>query len=150
MKVKAVVKTKPEAGAEYTDFILPEMGPNDVLVKPAACAICGTDIHMYEWNEWASKNVTKSYGDLPRVLGHEFAGEVVEIGKNVTKVKVGDRVSAETHIPCGTCFLCRTGNAYNCQNLTRFKTGVLQNMPSFLKLVQKSYLKTFHTTSHRF
>jgi len=124
MKVKAIVKTQPAHGAEYLDFVLPEMGPNDVRVKPVACAICGTDIHVYEWNAWAAKTVEKAYGKLPRVLGHEFSGEVVEVGKNVTKVKVGDRVAAETHIPCGNCFLCRTGKQFNCQNVRRFKTGV--------------------------
>ncbi|MCL1817810.1 MAG: alcohol dehydrogenase catalytic domain-containing protein [Spirochaetaceae bacterium] len=124
MKVKAIVKNKREAGAEFTDFELPEMGPNDVRVKVAACAICGTDVHIYEWNDWAARTFEKSYGPLPRVLGHEFSGDVVETGKNVTKVKVGDRIAAETHIPCGSCFLCRTGKQYNCQNVKRFKTGV--------------------------
>jgi threonine 3-dehydrogenase len=124
VKVNAIVKTKRELGAEYTDFILPELGPNDVCVKVAACAICGTDVHIYEWNTWAERTVEKAYGPLPRIMGHEFSGDVVEVGKNVTKVKVGDRISAETHIPCGHCFLCRTGKQYNCQNVKRFKTGV--------------------------
>jgi threonine 3-dehydrogenase len=124
VRVKAIVKTKEARGAEYSIFELPEIGPKDVLVKVKACALCGTDLHIYEWNEWATKNFIQSYGPLPRVLGHEFSGEVVEIGSQVKKVKPGDRVSAETHIACGLCFLCRTGNAYNCQNLTRFKTGV--------------------------
>ena len=124
MKVKAVLKTKREPGAEYTDFELPEIGPNDVRVKVAACAICGTDVHIYEWNDWASNTFEKAYGPLPRVMGHEFSGEVVEVGKDVKKIKVGDRVAAETHIACNSCFLCRTGKSYNCHNMTRFKTGV--------------------------
>jgi threonine 3-dehydrogenase len=124
MKVNAVVKTKAEPGAEYTSIELPEIGPYDVLVKVKACAVCGTDMHIYDWNKWAAENFTRAYGKLPRILGHEFAGEIVETGKNVTKVKVGDRVAAETHISCGQCFLCRTGKQYNCQNLKRFKTGV--------------------------
>jgi threonine 3-dehydrogenase len=124
MRVKAVVKTQRKPGAEFTDFYLPEMGPNDVRVKVAACAICGTDVHIYEWNDWAARTFEKSYGPLPRVMGHEFSGDIVEVGKNVTKVKVGDRIAAETHIPCGSCFLCRTGKQYNCQNIKRFRTGV--------------------------
>ena len=124
MKVKAIVKTKAESGAEYTTFEIPGMGPRDVLVKVKACAICGTDVHIYDWNEWAAGNFFRAYGKLPRVLGHEFAGEIVEVGRDVTKVKKGDRVSAETHISCGKCFLCRTGKQYNCQNIKRFKTGV--------------------------
>lgn len=124
MKVKAIVKTESKPGAEYTSFEIPEMGPYDVLVKVKACAICGTDVHIYEWNEWAARNFVRAYGGLPRVLGHEFAGEIVKVGREVTKVKTGDRVAAETHIPCGQCFLCRTGKSFNCQNIRRFKTGV--------------------------
>ena len=124
MKVNAIVKTKAERGAAYTTFELPGMEPNDVLVKVKACAICGTDVHVYNWNEWAAQNFIRSYGGFPRVLGHEFSGEVADIGRNVTKVGIGDRIAAETHIPCGRCFLCRTGKQFNCQNIRRFKTGV--------------------------
>ena len=124
MMVNAIVKTKAESGADYTSFEIPEMAPRDVLVKVEACAICGTDVHIYDWNEWAAQNFIRTYGKLPRVLGHEFAGEIVEVGREVTKVKKGDRIAAETHIPCGACFLCRTGKQYNCQNIRRFKTGV--------------------------
>ncbi len=124
MKVNAIVKTRPEPGAENIPFDLPEMGAGDVLVKVRATAICGTDVHIYDWNEWAAQNFIRSYGGLPRVLGHEFSGEIVEVGKAVKKVTVGDRIAAETHIPCGQCFLCRTGNQYNCQHVKRFKTGV--------------------------
>jgi threonine 3-dehydrogenase len=109
MNVKAVVKTKRACGAEYIDFELPEMGPRDVLVKVAACAICGTDVHIYEWNDWAANTFEKSYGAMPRIMGHRFSGEVVETGKNLTKVKAGSPGAAESHIPCGSCFLCRTG-----------------------------------------
>ncbi|HEY8345243.1 MAG TPA: alcohol dehydrogenase catalytic domain-containing protein [Bacillota bacterium] len=122
--MKAVVKTKKERGAEYMDLPIPKYGPKDVLIKVKACAICGTDIHMYQWNKWAQENMERSYGPLPRILGHEVSGEVVEVGAQVTKVKPGDVVAAETHIPCGQCFLCRTGKEYNCLNLTRFKDGV--------------------------
>jgi threonine 3-dehydrogenase len=122
--VRAIVKTQPEPGSKYQDFELPEMGPRDVLVKVRACAICGTDVHIYNWNEWAARNFIKSYGELPRILGHEFAGEIIEVGSEVSKVKKGDRIAAETHISCGQCFLCRTGKQYNCQNMKRFKTGV--------------------------
>ena len=124
MKANAIVKTRAETGADYTLFEIPEMEPIDVLVKVKACAICGTDVHIYNWNEWAAQNFIRAYGALPRVLGHEFSGEVIEVGRNVTKVKIGDRIAAETHIPCGQCFLCRTGKQYNCQNIRRFKTGV--------------------------
>jgi threonine 3-dehydrogenase len=123
-KMRAIVKTKPEIGAEYLEVDVPVVGAGEVLVKVRACAICGTDIHIYQWNNWAAANVPRAYGGLPRIMGHEFCGDVVEVGPNVTKVKVGDRIAAETHIPCGQCFLCRTGKQFNCQNVRRFKNGV--------------------------
>ncbi|MCC8189195.1 MAG: alcohol dehydrogenase catalytic domain-containing protein [Planctomycetes bacterium] len=120
----AIVKTRAEPGAEYREVRVPEVGPDDVLVRVEAGAICGTDIHIYEWNAWAQENMQKAYSALPRIMGHEFSGTVVHVGKNVRKVKPGDRVAAETHIACGECYLCRTGNEYNCQYLKRFKDGV--------------------------
>lgn len=102
-------RQKAQSGAEHTSFEIPEMGPRDVRMKVEACAICGTDVHIYDWNEWAARNFIRAYGKLPRVLGHEFSGEIVEVGREVTKVKQGDRIAAETHIPCGQCFLGRPG-----------------------------------------
>ena len=90
---------------------IPEIGHRDVLVKVQAAAICGTDIHIQEWNEWAAKRVA-----IDTIIGHEFAGEVVEIGKDVTSIKVGDIVSAETHIACNTCDLCYNGHKHVCYN----------------------------------
>ncbi|MDR1521209.1 MAG: alcohol dehydrogenase catalytic domain-containing protein [Planctomycetota bacterium] len=120
----AIIKTEEKRGAEYRETNVPAIGPNDVLIKVRACAICGTDIHIYQWNKWAAANMRKAFSGLPRIMGHEFSGEVVKIGGNVGKVKIGDRVSAETHIACGQCYLCRTGNEYNCQQLKRFKDGI--------------------------
>ncbi len=122
--MNAVVKTKAQRGAEYMRVDVPDVGPEEVLVKVEVCAICGTDLHMFQWNRWAAENVIRSYGGLPRVMGHEFSGEVVKTGQNVTRVKVGDRIAAETHIPCGTCFLCRTERRHNCLDIRRFKDGV--------------------------
>jgi threonine 3-dehydrogenase len=122
--MSAIVKTKESIGAEYLEVEIPEVGPREVLVKVKACAICGTDVHMYEWNSWAAENVKKAYGPLPRIMGHEVSGIIEAVGKDVEKVKPGDRVAAETHIPCGKCFLCRTGNQFNCQYLKRFKNGI--------------------------
>ncbi|MPM66347.1 L-threonine 3-dehydrogenase [bioreactor metagenome] len=122
--MKAVVKTQKTRGAAFQIVPVPEVGPGEVLVKVRACAICGTDVHMYQWNAWANENVEKSYSGLPRIMGHEFSGDIVKVGEGVTKVKVGDRIAAETHIPCGQCYLCRTGNGFNCQNVKRFKNGV--------------------------
>lgn len=110
--MKAVVKTRPERGAEFQEVPIPHPGPGEVLVKVLATSICGSDLHIYEWNDWAQTHIR-----IPQIMGHEMAGEVVEVGKGVSRVKVGDYVSAETHIVCGRCYACRTGHAEACQNL---------------------------------
>lgn len=111
-KMRAVVKTKRELGAEILDVAIPKPGPDDVLVKVLSTSICGTDLHIYEWNEWAQQRIR----NIPQIMGHELCGEVVELGTNIKNIKVGDIVSAETHIACGDCFLCRTGLAHICRN----------------------------------
>jgi len=111
--MKAIVKEREGVGASLKDVSMPEVKPNDVLVKVETAAICGTDIHIYNWTQYA-KNVNVP---LPLIFGHEFSGEVVEIGKNVSQIKVGDIVAGETHIPCGKCYQCKTGNQHICQNM---------------------------------
>jgi len=111
-KMKAVAKTKPAPGAELINVDIPTPGPEEVLVKVLATSICGTDLHIFEWNEWAQSRIKK----LPQILGHELCGEIVELGLNVKNLKKGDVISAETHIACGHCFLCHTGNAHICVN----------------------------------
>lgn len=123
-KMWAIVKKQPEKGAEYIEMDVPKVGPGEVLVKVKAAAICGTDIHVYQWNNWAQNNFHNAYGKLPRIMGHEFSGEVVDVGPDIRKVKPGDRIAAETHIPCGHCFQCRTGDQYNCLKVRRFKDGI--------------------------
>lgn len=110
--MKALRKEKPERGITLTDLPIPEIGANDLLVKVQAAAICGTDIHIYQWSEYASSRIS-----LPHVLGHEYAAEVVEVGKNVTHITPGDRVAAETHVPCGQCYQCTTGLQHICQEM---------------------------------
>ncbi len=110
--MKAIVKTKPETGAELLDVPIPTPGPNEVLVKVLATSICGTDLHIYQWNEWAQRRIKK----LPQIMGHELCGQVVEIGANVKNIKKDDLISAETHIACGHCFMCRNGLAHICEN----------------------------------
>lgn len=111
--MKALIKQQPQAGAVYTtDAPIPTIAPNEVLVKIHAAAICGTDMHIYHWTEYARQRMK-----LPMVFGHEFAGEIVEVGANVSGYAVGDRVAGETHIPCNRCFQCRTGNQHICENM---------------------------------
>jgi len=111
--MKAIVKKKPEPGAEVATVDEPKFHKNEVLIKVKAASICGTDIHIWEWNEWARNRIRK----IPLIFGHEFAGEVVGVGKDVTNVHEGDMVSAETHIVDGTCYQCRTDRMHICQNI---------------------------------
>ena len=110
--MKAIMKIEPGPGAEVKEVGIPEIKDNEVLVKVMATTICGTDVHIYMWDEWSSKRIKP-----PMIFGHEFSGEVVEVGKSVKSVKPGDFVSAETHIACGHCYMCRTGNAHLCINV---------------------------------
>lgn len=115
--MRGVCKMAPGAGAAYrTDLPIPRIGDGEVLMRVHASAICGTDLHIYGWNEWAAKRMRK----LPIVFGHETAGEIVEIGRNVTGLRVGDRISVETHIPCNDCFQCRHGRRHICENMRIF------------------------------
>lgn len=110
--MKALVKEKAETGIwMHDDVPEPVMGPNDVLIKIKKTAICGTDIHIYNWDEWAQKRIRR-----PLVIGHEFVGEIVDVGKEVSSFfKIGERVSGEGHIPCGQCRNCRAGRAHVCR-----------------------------------
>ena len=107
--MKALVKHTPEKGIWMEDVDAPQCGVNDVKIKITHTAICGTDMHIYEWDEWAQKNL-----DLPLTVGHEFCGLIEEIGSAVTQYKVGDRVSGEGHITCKYCRNCRAGKQHLC------------------------------------
>ncbi len=110
--MKALIKDKPTRGATFTELPLPQIGENDLLVRVKAAAICGTDIHIYEWNEYAASRIK-----LPLLFGHEYSGEVVEVGRNIKNFSPGDRVAAETHVPCGHCFQCTTGLQHICKDM---------------------------------
>ena len=109
--MKALAKLKPEPGIWMTDVPVPEVGHNDVLIKIHRTAICGTDIHIYQWDEWSQKTVP-----VPLVTGHEYSGEIVELGQEVRGFQIGDRVSGEGHITCGHCRNCRAGRRHLCRN----------------------------------
>ncbi len=109
--MKALVKAKPERGIWMEDIPAPEIGHNDVLIKVNKTAICGTDIHIYQWDDWARQTIP-----VPMAVGHEFSGEIVECGIEVRGFKPGDRVSAEGHITCGVCRNCRAGRRHLCMN----------------------------------
>src|SRR3954463_8089670 len=108
----AVVKPEAKPGAEVREVKIPAFGRTDVLVKVRVASICGTDLHIYEWDRWAQNRIHP-----PLIPGHEFCGEVVAIGREVTSVKEGDFVSAEMYVNCGKCLQCRTGEAHICQHV---------------------------------
>ncbi len=109
--MKALVKAKAERGIWMEDIPQPKVGHNDVLIKINRTAICGTDIHIYQWDDWAKSTIP-----VPLAVGHEFAGEIVEVGSEVKGFAAGDRVSAEGHITCGVCRNCRAGRRHLCIN----------------------------------
>ena len=109
--MKSLVKQKPEVGIWLQDVDLPEYGHNDVLIKIKKTAICGTDIHIYNWDEWSQKTIP-----VPMTIGHEFVGTIEAIGQEVQGFEIGDRVSGEGHITCGHCRNCRAGRRHLCRN----------------------------------
>lgn len=107
----ALVKEKPEAGLWMKRIPIPTVGTNDVKIKIKKTAICGTDVHIYEWNEWAQHTIP-----VGMAVGHEYVGEIVEIGSGVEGFKIGDIVSGEGHIVCGKCRNCLEGHKENCKD----------------------------------
>ena len=108
-----IYKKEAAPGAVFcTDLPVPQMGENDILVRVRAAAICGTDLHIMQWDDFAAANVP-----APMVFGHEFSGDVVGVGSSVKEIKVGDRVAGETHIPCNSCYQCKTDNRHICDNM---------------------------------
>ncbi len=105
----ALLKAQPGRGAELREVRLPELGAREVLVKVRAASICGTDLHIYNWDEWARQRIRP-----PLIFGHEFCGTVARVGEEVAGVREGDFVSAEMHLACGRCLQCRTGDAHIC------------------------------------
>jgi threonine 3-dehydrogenase len=109
--MKALVKSKAEVGLWLQDVPVPQIGINDVLIRVSKTSICGTDVHIYNWDAWAKKTI-----HVPMVIGHEFVGRIVEIGTNVHDFQVGDLVSAEGHVVCGHCRNCLAGRRHLCHS----------------------------------
>jgi len=110
-KMKALVKKYAKPGIWMDEVPVPEYGPNDVLIKILKTSICGTDIHIYNWDEWAQKTIP-----VPMHVGHEYVGSIEAFGDNVQDVKIGEIVSGEGHIVCGHCRNCRAGRGHLCPN----------------------------------
>jgi threonine 3-dehydrogenase len=111
--MRALVKESAAPGAAIREVAVPEPGPGEVLVRVHAASVCGTDVHIERWDPWAQQN----FGPPPMGFGHEMAGVVVARGPGATRIQVGDMVAAETHIVDWSCYQCRTGRAFVCQNM---------------------------------
>lgn len=109
--MQALVKAEKKTGLWLQEVPVPEYGPNDVLIKIQKTAICGTDMHIYNWDDWAQATIP-----VPMVVGHEYVGHVVELGSEVQGLEIGDRVSGEGHLTCGHCRNCRAGKRHLCMN----------------------------------
>ena len=132
----AVVKPEATPGAVVRQMPVPQIGPDDVLVKVKVASVCGTDLHIYDWDQWAQNRIKP-----PLIPGHEFCGHVAAVGKNVTTVKEGDFVSAEMHVACGKCYQCRTGQAHICQHVTIIGVDANGAFAEFVKIPESNIWK---------
>jgi threonine 3-dehydrogenase len=135
--MRALVKAKPAPGLELQEVPRPMAGVGEVVVRVAATSLCGTDNHIYRWDEWAQGRIHP-----PRIIGHELCGEVVEVGTNVSTVGVGDYVAAESHVTCGVCFQCRTGNAHVCKNYRILGIDLDGSFAEYVRLPERVLWKT--------
>jgi threonine 3-dehydrogenase len=135
-KMKALVKSKAEPGLWLEDVPIPAVGVNDVLIKVKRTGICGTDLHIYHWDAWAQKTIP-----VPLTIGHEFVGEIVEVGANVTDFFPGESVSGEGHVVCGLCRNCLAGRRHLCKDTS----GVGVNRPgAFAEFISLPMTNVWH------
>lgn len=127
--MKALAKSKSEVGIWKTEADKPKIGPNDVLIKIKKSSICGTDVHIYKWDEWAQKTIP-----VPMIVGHEYVGIVEDFGSEVTHLKKGQRVSGEGHLVCGHCRNCRAGKRHLCRNTLGIGVNVQGSFAEYLSL----------------
>jgi threonine 3-dehydrogenase len=131
--MKAARKVRREPGMDLVEIPIPQIKPDEVLVRVGATAICGSDIHFYTWDEYAQNRLKP-----PITLGHEFAGEIVEVGSAVTEYRLGDPVTADSHIVCGKCDVCRMGLQHICQNLRIFGNEVDGSFAQYIAVPETS------------
>lgn len=140
--MKSLVKAKAEVGIWLEDVDKPSIGPNDVLIKVNKTAICGTDIHIFNWDDWAQNTIP-----VPMTVGHEFAGTVVEMGSEVKGLKISDRVSAEGHVTCGHCRKCRAGERHLCRNTVGIGVNRAGAFAEYISVPASNICRLPHTIS---
>ena len=134
--MKALVKLKAEKGIWMEEVSIPKIGPNDVLIKISKTAICGTDLHIYKWDEWAQKTIP-----VGMTIGHEYVGHVAQLGSEVSEFKEGDRVTGEGHIACGHCRNCRRGRQHICENTIGIGVNINGAFAEYVKVPVNNVMK---------
>ncbi|GAF04545.1 L-threonine 3-dehydrogenase [Saccharicrinis fermentans] len=135
-KMKALVKAKPEKGIWMQEVDVPQIGVNEVLIKVVKSAICGTDLHIYLWDEWARKTI-----QTPMTIGHEYVGYIAKVGSEVKELKEGDRVTGEGHIACGHCRNCRRGRQHICENTIGIGVNIDGAFAEYVKVPSHNIVK---------
>jgi len=138
--MKALVKAKAEKGIWLQEVPVPEVGPNDVLIKVTKSAICGTDLHIYKWDEWAQKTIP-----VGMTIGHEYVGHVAKVGSEVLEFKEGDRVTGEGHIACGHCRNCRRGRQHICERTVGIGVDINGAFAEYVKVPVNNVMKINET-----
>ena len=134
--MKALVKKKAEKGIWMEDIPIPEIGPNEVLIKISKTAICGTDLHIYLWDDWAQNTIPPGL-----TIGHEYVGHIAKVGSEVTEFKEGERVTGEGHIACGHCRNCRRGRQHICEKTLGVGVNINGAFAEYLKIPSSNVLK---------
>lgn len=134
--MKALVKSKAEEGIWMEDVPIPEISPNDVLIKVTKSAICGTDLHIYKWDEWAQKTIP-----VGMTIGHEYVGHIAKVGSEVIEFKEGDRVTGEGHIACRHCRNCRRGRQHICETTIGIGVNINGSFAEYVKVPGTNVMK---------
>ena len=135
-KMKALVKSKPEKGLWMEEADIPTIGINDVLIKIKKTAICGTDLHIYKWDEWSQNTIP-----VPMTIGHEYVGTIAEMGAGVKNFDIGERVTGEGHIACGHCRNCRRGKKHVCENTVGIGVNINGCFAEYVKVPAENIMK---------
>ena len=135
-KMKALVKSKPEKGLWMEEVDVPTIGINDVLIKIKKTAICGTDLHIYKWDEWSQNTIP-----VPMTIGHEYVGVIAEMGAGVKNFEIGERVTGEGHIACGHCRNCRRGKKHVCENTVGIGVNINGCFAEYVKVPAENVMK---------
>ena len=138
-KMKALIKLRPGKGLWMEEAPIPEPGLNDVIIKVKKSAICGTDLHIYEWDQW-SQNTIKT----PMIIGHEYMGYIEKMGAGVTNFKLGERVTGEGHLACGHCRNCRRGKEHVCENTVGIGVHIDGSFAEYVKIPSQNVIPLDH------